>query len=125
MLYVYETVWTELLAMAQHQEVVLERQTHLRDRRITQQFHQTRRHADLIQTKQETHLPIADLKQGYLVRHSLFKRRARFGVDAQQGRLTQSLDRAYRFRLGLDHDNLAAEDEAWQRIDDCLVGTDE
>jgi hypothetical protein len=39
--------------------------------------------------------------------------------------LAQSLDSAYRFRLGLNHDNLAAEDETWQRIDDCLVGTDE
>ena len=113
MLYVYAAVWTELLAMAQHQKVVLERQSHLCDRRIAQQFHQTRRHADLIQAKEETDLAIADLKQGYLVRHSLFERRARFGVDAQQGRLTQSLDCTYRFRLGLNHDNLAAEDEAW------------
>lgn len=125
MLYVYAAVWTELLAMAQHQEVVLERQPHLCDRRIAQQFHQARRHADLIQAEEETHLAVADLKQSHLVCHSLFERRARFGVDAQQGRLAQSLDRAYRFRLRLNHDNLAAEDEAWQRSDECFVGTDE
>ena len=97
--------WLEVGAVVQRQQVVAQRQSHHGHRGILQQTNDSWRHADAVETKQETGVVGRNLKQRHLVVLSLAEGGACLGVNAQYGLRQQIIDGALSLTRCEDGDN--------------------